>query len=209
MKTQMMSIIEPRLSNAQHGFRRKRSVTTNLLSLSILTNESFEKQCQLDTFYGDYKSAFDSVCHRLLIEKLSKYSVGPKTAKCIYEFVIQMKYYVQIGQNKSRIYTSTSGIIPGSVLGPILFLIFIDDVVEVVESAFVLLFADDIKMSKIIYDWVDVRKLQVDINNVNEWCVRNRLFFNKKKCAIFTAYRTTSFIEATYVLDGHKQKLEN
>ena len=114
-----------------------------------------------------------------------------------------MKYYVQIGNNKSRIYESASGIIAGSVLGPLLYLIFMDDVVDVVLHSTVLLFADDIKLLKIIFDWIDVRKLQRDIDKVNEWSVMNRLLLNKSKCVIFTAFRTTTFINATYKLDDH------
>lgn len=73
--------------------------------------------------------------------------------------------------------------------------------VDVVRHSIVLLFADDLKLLKIILDWDDVRKLQSDINKVNEWSSMNRLYFNESKCAIFTAYRTSTCINATYKLE--------
>lgn len=203
VKIQLASIIDPHLVNPQHGFRPKRSVTTNLMTQSIMANEAFEKRAELDTFLGDYESAFDRVIHRLLISKLPTFSIGPRTAKWIYAFLIEMKYYVQIGNSKSRVYESTSGIIPGSVLGPTLFLVFINDVVDVVKHSVVLLFADDLKLLKIIMDWLDVEKLQSDIDRLNEWSSTNRLYFNKSKCAIFSAFRTVTSINATYKLEDH------
>lgn len=112
--------------------------------------------------------------------------------------------YVQIGSVKSRIYKSTSGVPPGSVLGPQLFTVFINDVVEVVEFAYVLLFADDIKLAKIIYDHSDIIRMQHDIDNVMRWNVENRIHFNDEKCYIFSAYRSeASFIRSVYTMGEH------
>lgn len=200
VKFKLSSIIEPYLSKAQHGFRTKRSVTTNLLATSVMAHEAFERGVQLDNFYGDYRSAFDRIFHRLLIGKFARFSIGPKTARWLYSCLSNMKYYVQIGNSKSRIYIAASGIIPGSALGPPLFLIFINDIEEVVVHAMLRLFADDIKLSMIINDLADCEKLQSDINKVMEWNETNRLLFRNEKCAIFTAYRKTSCIKAKYKL---------
>lgn len=86
-------------------------------------------------------------------------------------------------------YESTSGVIPGSVLGPTTFLIYINDIVDCVAHAMVLLFADDIKMLTQISTFDEIRFLQNDINNVLEWSERNRLPFNKAKCNIITMER--------------------
>lgn len=61
MKHRLSSIVNPYLSNAQHGFRRGRSVTTNLLNLSIMAHDAFKNSRQIDVFYGDFKTAFDTV----------------------------------------------------------------------------------------------------------------------------------------------------
>lgn len=111
---QLTTIIEPHISNAQHGFRSKRSVTTNLMNLSIKAHEAFQNNNQLDVFYGDFRSAFYTVCHRLLIAKLSRFRIGPKTAKWLYAFIDKIMKYVQIGSAKSRDFQATSGVPAGS-----------------------------------------------------------------------------------------------
>lgn len=203
MKFKLTAIIEPHLSNAQHGFRAKRSVTTNLLNLSISVHEAFEKGRQLDVFYGDFKNAFDRVWHRRLVEKLRKFNIGTKTAKWLCEFVIGRTNFVRIGNNKSRIYASPSGVPAGSTLGTILFLVLINDLEEVIEKAKLAMFADDVKIMKEIVDTSDTRLLQNDINNIIEWCATNRLYFNNLKCAIFTASRSNSIIKSSYAIGEH------
>lgn len=204
VKRKITERIAPQLSNAQHGFRNKRSVVTNLLNLSTLAFKAFECSSQLDTFYGDFKTAFDTVCIRLLIAKISRFGFGSKTAKWLCEFMRGRTNFVQIDSVTSRHYTSASGVPPGSSLGPELFAMFIDDVAEVIAFATALLFADDMKLSAIIYEGSDFFRMQSDIDKVMEWCSSNRLYFNKEKCLIFSAYcDNTTFIEHTYRMDGH------
>ena len=204
VKRKMSERIQRQLSNAQHGFRNQRSVVTNLLSLSILANSAFERSAQLDVFYGDFKTAFDTVWIRKLIEKLAKFNIGKKTAKWICEFLIGRRNIVQIEKCKSKVYNSASGVPPGSSLGPLLFNIFIDDVTDTIENGITLLFADDIKLAKIIYDQIDGLRMQRDINNLVKWCKNNRLYFNEDKCSVFSAFRNnTSFVDITYTLDHH------
>lgn len=142
MNYQLTSIIEPHISNAQHGFRTKRSSTTNLMNLSIMVNEAFDRGNQVDIFHGDFKNAFDKVCHRLLVKKMSTFGIGIKTAKWLCEFLIERPNYVQIGSAKSKMYRSKSGVPAGSILGPKCFAVQINDIVEVVKNAMTLLFAD-------------------------------------------------------------------
>lgn len=84
-KLQLTMIVEPHVSESQHGFRPKRSVTTNLLCQSIMTHDAFERGIQLDTFIGDFEKAFERVIHRLLVGKMPKFFIGPKTARWLYE----------------------------------------------------------------------------------------------------------------------------
>lgn len=204
VKRKLSEIIQPQLKSAQHGFRYKKSVVTNLLCLSILAHMAFEQSSQLDVFYGDYKAAFDKLVIRLLIIKLSKFGIGKRTAKWIYRFLIGRTNYVQIGNIKSRLFESPSGVPAGSSLGPQLFTVFIDDLVDVVKFAYTLLFADDIKLVTIIREHIDTRRMQRDINNVMEWNAENCLHFNNEKCHIFSAYRNDSaFIEAEYTMGEH------
>src|ERR1700709_327174 len=110
-------IIDAKLSNAQHGFRPNRSITTNLMNLSIVVHESFANGRQTDVFYGDFRNAFDTVWQRRLIEKLASFNIGAKTAKWLCSFVVGRMNYVRMGNVSSRIYSSPSGVPVGSILG--------------------------------------------------------------------------------------------
>ena len=120
------------------------------------------------------------------------------------EFLTGRKNFVQIDRVVSRIYESPSGVPPGSSLGPLLFSIFIDDIVEVIDKAVVLLFADDIKLAMLIHDHTDTRNMQQDIDNLITWSNNNRLYFNVDKCYIFSAYRSDNhFIKVNYIMGDH------
>lgn len=126
------------------------------------------------------------------------------SAKWICAFLVGRINFVQIDATKSRIYESPSGVPPGSSIGPQMFTVFIDDIVDAAVFANVLLFADDIKLAAIIYDHRDTIRLQKDIDSAVKWCGDNRLNFNEDKCFIFSAYRdNASFIEATYTIGEH------
>lgn len=109
VKRKISGIIEPSLSNTQHGFRPGRSVTTNLLNLSMLAHKAFEHANQLDIFYGDFRTAFDTVWIKLLIMKLARFDIGRRTAKWICQYLRGRRNIVQIGTVKSSEYSSPSG----------------------------------------------------------------------------------------------------
>lgn len=194
--------MESRLCNQQHGFRWGRSVSTNLLNLSIATNESFARRKQLDVFYGDFQTAFDRVCHRLLIQKLFRFGIGGKTVRWVSSFIRDRCNYVEICGTRSRNFISYSGVGAGTTLGPMLFLIFINDIHRSIRYSEFLLFADDIKLFVEVGTKSDTLKLQHDIDNVYKWCHDNRLYFNISKCNIITLHRTSSTIENNYTLNG-------
>lgn len=198
IKWRLTFIIEPKLSNTQHGFRPHRSVTTNLLNLSIEVNKAFHRRNQIDIFYGDFQNAFNVVVHRLLIGKMNRFGLGFKTIKWLNEFVSNRMSFVKIGNATSRQYCMSSGVPAGSTLGPILFSMFINDLPEVIQHAKVLLFADDLKMLLEISNVSETRKLQTDINNMIRWCNKNELSLNINKCNIFTASRATNPIQNNY-----------
>lgn len=204
VKWKLTHIIDPLLTNAQHGFRQHRSVTTNLLNLSVAAHEAFNAKKQLDVFYGDFKTAFDRVWHRKLIGKLQNFKIGERTARWIAATLSGRKYTVRIGETSSRPFDAPSGVTPGSILGPLFFSIFINDVVDVVEHAHVSLFADDIKLFMKINNEADTIKLQRDIDKLYEWCINNRLFLNNEKCVIFTAARTRHSVDAHYKLADYQ-----
>lgn len=196
------AFVESGLANEQHGFRRNRSISTNLINLSVAVNEAFSRRSQLDVFYGDFQTAFDRVCHRILIGKLIEFGLGPRTVKWISSFLSDRRNYVEIDGVKSRQFNSWSGVGAGTTLGPLLFLVFINDIGQHIKYSDFLLFADDIKIYAEIGSLMDTRKLQVDIDNVFKWCQDNRLYFNVNKCNVITLCRTNRTVTNDYVLDG-------
>lgn len=77
----MISLINPKLSNAQPGLRPRRSILSNVMNLSIAALDVFANRQQLDVFYGDFENAFDKVVHLILLGEFWKFVVGMKTAK--------------------------------------------------------------------------------------------------------------------------------
>lgn len=196
----MASFIESKLVNEQHGFRRGRSVSTNLLNLSIAANRAFARRSQLDVFYGDFRTAFDRVCHRILFQKLIEFGIGIKTVRWIASFVQGRRNYVDIEGTKSRFFTSLSGVGAGTTLGPALFLIFINDIGRSIRYSDFLLFADDIKIFTEVPYELAALDLQNDINAVQEWCVANRLHFNIDKCNVISLSKISAPIIVNYTL---------
>ena len=121
------------LSDQQHGFRRGRSCCTQLLEVINDWSESGDRGHPLDVIYLDYKKAFDSVPHHRLLEKLSKYGIKGKILNWITDFLIGRKQRVIVNGEQSKLADVTSGIPQGSVQGPILFLIFVNDLPDGVQ----------------------------------------------------------------------------
>lgn len=198
LKDKLFAMVNEKLSNCQHGFRPQRSINTNLINLSMAAHTAMEKGHQLDVFYGDFKSAFDKVSHQMLIDKLGNLDISNNIIKWIYSFLSNRKNYVTIGNVKSRLYESPSGVPAGSILGPLLFLIFIDDIAGVVDHSEMLLFADDIKIFTEVTSSLDAKNLQSDIANLLSWCKSNQLHFNFQKCAVMTISRRNTTISENY-----------
>ena len=133
------------LSNSQHGFRSGRSCLTNLLEIMEDWTEIIDDYDDIDVAYLDFIKAFDLVSHKHLIYKLSKYGITNQVLQWIEAFLNQRTQKVIVKGMASEPFNVTSGVPQGSVLGPILFLLFINDLpLEVVSP--VSLFADDSKI---------------------------------------------------------------
>lgn len=118
---------------------------------------------------------------------------------------------MQIGKFQSRIYESMSGVPAGSILGPVLFLIHIDDVEKVVRFALLSMFADDVKMIMKVNSMDDTKLPQMDIDSVMKWSEENSLPLNPGKCCVLTIRRTRKYYEGGYTMGNHviERKNEN
>ena len=146
----------------------------------------------IDVAYLDFRKAFDLVSHELLIHKMSKYGIEGKILNWVKNWLHDRTQRVVIRGTASESFKVTSGVPQGSVLGPILFLIYINDLPTEVISP-VSLFADDSKIfSKIVTKAQGIKitgpngheVLQDDLNRIQEWAIKWKMEFNVDKCKI-------------------------
>ena len=178
--------LSPFIHNEQHGFSRGKSTETNLALFTEFIFSSLDKHEQVDAFYSDFSRAFDSVNHALLIRKLYNFGVRGNLLKWIELFLSERKVQVKIKNHVSDYFDASSGVPQGSHLGPLLFILFINDAKNIVANSQLYLFADDAKLV-IKGKWTgNCVELQRDIDSFIGWSVRNGLDINLSKCNIIT-----------------------
>lgn len=173
----------------QHGFMKGRSTISNLLEYQHFLLNALESRCQIDVVYTDFSKAFDKVNHKVLIEKLGSLGIHGPLLKWFNSFLNDRKQAVRIKNCLSSEFTAQSGVPQGGHLSPFLFNCFINDIRDVFKSSKILLYADDMKIMKVINSKRDCEKLQYDINNLVEWCKYNNLTINVGKCKLLSVYR--------------------
>lgn len=145
---------------------------TNLLEYMENLTIAVDSQIPVDVNYLDCRKAFDTVPHRRLMVKLHGYGIRGNVLKWIEEFLNGRKQSVEIRGESSDLLDVTSGVPQGSVLGPVLFLIFINDLVEELECP-ALLFADDAKIFVQIHSEEDIAAMKRDLVRLQEWSKKN------------------------------------
>ena len=173
------------LSKRQYGFLNGRSTTTQLLHFLDTCIDSISKGNVVDAIYFDFKKAFDMVPHKRLLAKLESYGIKGKILQWIKEFLTGRTQYVTVNGEKSSSGCVTSGIPQGSVLGPLLFVVYINDILEnLTSNGF--LFADDTKIFREVTSRNDALSLQSDIDKLKSWSEVWGMEFNLDKCHVLT-----------------------
>ena len=166
---------------AQFGFRKRRSTILQLIIFLQKVYQGIESQHDVDIIFTDYSKAFDRVDHGMLLKKLFETGIRNKLLKLIESYLTNRVQVVRInGVNSSPIQV-TSGVPQGSILGPILFLVFVNDLPKMCDQLFPLLFADDAKFLSVGLSTIDI---QSDLNALYDWTVRNNMPFNMDKCCL-------------------------
>ena len=172
------------LSAFQWGFLEGRSTVAALLHLTDHWLQALEAGHDICAVFFDFRKAFDSVPHMPLMEKI--YSLVPHEIICrwINNYLADRTQAVVVNGSESSVTPVLSGVPQGSVLGPLLFLIYIDDLPNTVHGLFskINLFADDILLYHIISALDDYETLQSAVSLIEEWSVLNFLSFNAGKC---------------------------
>ena len=179
------------LSAYQWGFLESRSTVTALL---YCTNEWFkalEDGKEVCAVFFDLKKAFDSVPHAPLLSKLNAIGLDKHITKWLHNYLANRTQAVVINGSMSCTAPVLSGVPQGSVLGPLLFLIYIDDISSIIEalSSKVNLFADDILLYHLITNTHDYVVLQEAITLLDQWSTTNHLTFSQPKCKYMVVSR--------------------
>ena len=169
------------LTGRQHGFRTGRSTLTQLLNHFDKIYEGLVDGKDTDSIYLDYAKAFDRVDHDLLISKLERYGIHQSLINWIKSFLGDREQVVVLDGVHSFIAGILSGVPQGTVLGPLLFILFINDLELCVTSSTVGIFADDTRISKQIGSLNDCKLLQEDLNSVVFWSKSNNMQPHERK----------------------------
>ena len=167
-------------AKCQHGFRKQRSCISQLLEVMEDFSLFIEQGNNIDIIYLDFKKAFDTVPHKRLLEKIKSYGILGNIYNWIEDFLSNRTQKVRVNNQYSRESPVQSGIPQGSILGPILFTIFINDLPDGIKSI-CKIFADD---TKIYNDSNSYPDIQEDIVHLQNWSEKWKLFFNISKCKI-------------------------
>lgn len=183
----------------QHGFVKKRSTTTNLMTYVTMLTNLIEKRKQIDAVYIDFSKAFDRVPHLLAVEKLRRMGFPDWLTGWIASYLQNRRASVRLGAIKSESFHITSGVPQGSHLGPLLFILFVNDLCGELKS-FKSMYADDLKIFRVVSSALDCCALQADVEQVVDWCHRNGMEVNVQKCSVITFTRLFSPIVFSYTL---------
>lgn len=174
------------ISDVQHGFMSGSSCLTNLLEcLNNWTSSVDSLPCQqTDVIYTDFSKAFDSVPHQRLLLKLYRYGIRGQILDWIKSFLTNRHQRVVANSSVSSFNKVISGVPQGTIMGPILFLLYINDMPNCINHSHISLFADDAKIYKQINHHEDHQLLQRDLDALGAWQADWLLRFNPAKCSV-------------------------
>ena len=191
------------IKNTQHGFRNKRSCLTNLLDFFHDVLNQYDESKAVDVIYLDFQKAFDKVPHKRLLLKLKSHGIQGNILKWVENWLNNRKQRVVINGKASEWTKVTSGVPQGSVLGPVLFLVYINDI-DVGITGIISKFADDTKIANTVASNNQVKEMQNNLDRLSEWGQTWQMSFNADKCKVLhIGYRNE---KANYVLNGTQLK---
>ncbi|KAG7295979.1 hypothetical protein JYU34_021071 [Plutella xylostella] len=200
--TQLYSCIKSSFSPMQHGFLKGRSTVSNLALFNDFVTEKMDGGSQVDVIYTDYSKAFDRIDHSLLLKKLSRIGVTGALLSWFQSYVTGRSQAVVLNGFTSSWINIPSGVPQGSLLGPLLFIIFINDINDCFRNSEYLMFADDMKIFKAINNSIDEELLQEDLDRLSVYCLNNKLDINVDKCFHISFTRKRNKHMSTYMLQN-------
>jgi hypothetical protein len=192
------------LTDYQHGFRKKRSCESQLIITVNDLAKHLDQGKQIDCILLDFAKAFDKVSHKCLIAKLKLYGVNNQMLKWIEDFLACRTQVVIVEGQESYIAPVTSGVPQGSVLGLALFLVYINDLPDSLNST-PRLFADDCMLYRVIESEEDAEILQKDLEKLESWENKWLMQFAEDKCKVLRITRKLprNIIRKDYKIHNH------
>ena len=191
------------LDNAQHGFRKRRSCATQLISTLDEFADCLNKKEQIDAILLDFSKAFDKVDHEGLLMKLEHLGIRHSLHSWCESFLVGRSQKVLVDGMASDPKPVLSGVPQGTVLGPLFFLVYINDISGgLSEGTKLKLFADDSFLYRTIKSVGDTLTLQNDLNTLEAWGVKWKMVFHPGKCQHLRMTNKIKFIPAQYSILG-------
>ena len=195
----------PHLTHWQRGFLPGKSTVSQLSQVGHQFDNPIERRQQVDVIYLDCSKALDRVSHEKLPFKLECLGIGGSLLACFRSYLSGRKRRLVIDNESSDFLPVTSGVRQGSILGPLLFFLFINDMPNGISKETSLpLFTDDLKCFCLILGRDDGDKLQDDLNKLFQWSRVWGMQFNAKKCKVLRVACTRSLDDWDYYLGGIK-----
>ena len=178
----IIDFIKPQITSQQFGFLKHRSCLTQLLSSYSEVVDFLNSGDSCSVVYLDLAKAFDKVPHNELLYKLWITGITGNLWKWFRNYLSNRSHFVQFDSSCSDHLPVLSGVPQGSILGPLLFILYINDMPSAITSSSIYIFADDTKLIKRSSVQSDLSSLQTDLDNILKWCNKWCLSLNASKC---------------------------
>lgn len=193
------------LSNHQYGFRSNHSTATAIMELAEEITTAMDKHHYFVSIFVDLQKAFDTIDHQILLQKLYKYGIRGVAHKWVQSYLEERNQFVEINNIKSESCRVACGVPQGSVLGPVLFLLYVNDIVSVSNVLKCILFADDTTLFYSGENLSDVlQTIQDEFQKIMNWFNANRLSLNLSKTNFMIFSSKKIDIDATLSIHGSK-----
>ena len=209
IRNELMNLCQEKIHHSQHGFLPGKSCTTQLLPFVSDITLNLNNNDPTDIIYFDFAKAFDSVNHDIILSKLKhEFKIDGLMLKFIREYLQNRKQRVVVGDTMSDDLDVVSGVPQGSIIGPLLFVLFINDLHKCVSPGTNLaLYADDTKIWRLIKSEQDCTALQNDIDALSHWSKINCMIFHPQKCKVLSVTHQIirnilPFTRFVYTMDG-------
>ena len=180
------------LTDSQYGFRKNHSTQSAALELIDRLMISMDKGKTPLAIFLDFSKAFDTLDHEILLYKLKYYGIKDKVFYLFRNYLTNRRQYTELGGVKSNLSNIKTGVPQGSILGPLLFLLYINDIADITKYLKTIIYADD---TTFIADLDNIpkneqeRKINSELQIINLWLKSNKLSLNCKKSKFIVFYK--------------------